>query len=312
MREVAILGYGSQGRAWALNLRDSRKDIIVGVPSRDPSRKAAASDGITDITTIAKAVKNSDILVFAFPDHLHGRVFKKSIRPNLNPGTALVFLHGFSVHFRTIVPPEDGDIILLAPLGPGKAVREKYLKGKSIGWFYSIYQNPTGRAGSVLNTLIKALRIDRKSMIKTSFKDEAIGDLFGEQVVLCGGLSQLIKSGFDTLVASGLSPDKAYLEVAYQLDLIVDLIKNHGIEGMFHRISVAARYGSYLTGPKIIDNNTGKKMRRILKKIEKGEFARKLNSLTPDDIKLMNKKLKRLTTPSLERAASKFRPTDND
>lgn len=305
---IAILGYGSQGRAWALNLRDSGRDVVVGIPSGDASRKTARKDGIKNIMTIDQAVRASKTIIFAFPDHLHGRIFKKHIRANLNPRTALVFLHGFSIHFKTVVPPDDCDVILLAPLGPGTAVREKYLKGESIGYFHCIHQNATGRAKTILNGFIKDLRIDRRAMIKTTFADEAVGDLFGEQAVLCGGLSQLIKAGYDTLTESGLSPDKAYLEVAYQIDLIVELIKNYGIEGMFKCISVAARYGSYLAGPKIIDGSVKKRMKKLLAEIEEGGFARKLNSLTPGKIKKLNADLKKLTSASLEKSAAKFSP----
>ncbi len=306
---TAVIGYGSQGRPWALNLRDSGRNIIVGIPSGDVSRQTARKDKIKNITTVANAVKNSDIVIFAFPDHLHGRVFDKNIRPNLKPKSALVFLHGFSVHFKTVVPPKDCDVILLAPLGPGVAVREKYLKKESIGFFYCIRQNATGIAQRILNDLIKDLRIDKKTMIKTTFEDEAVGDIFGEQAVLCGGMSQLVKTGFETLVENGLSPDKAYLEVAYQLDLLVDLMKKYGIEGMFKRISVSAMYGSLSAGPKIIDKAVKKKMQVVLSEIKSGKYARRLNSLTPAKIKKLHTQLKKMSSPSFEKAAKKFSPS---
>jgi len=309
--KTAIIGYGSQGRAWALNLKDSGRNIIVGIPSGDSSRKMAKTDGIKNITTVARAVKYSNIVIFAFPDHLHGRVYKKEIRPNLNPGSTLVFLHGFSVHFKTVVPPDDCDVILLAPLGPGEAVRERFLRKKPVGFFYCINRNTTGKAGSILDGLVKDLRIDRKTMIKTSFEDEAVGDLFGEQAVLCGGMSQLVKTGFETLVENGLSPDKAYLEVAYQLDLLVDLMKKYGIEGMFKRISVSAMYGSILAGHKIIDKSTKKKMKDVLSDIKSGKYAKKLNSLTPDKIKKLDRQLKKMSSASFEESAKKFSPLGN-
>jgi len=306
---TAIIGYGSQGRPWALNLRDSGRNIVVGIPSSDVSRRTAKKDKIKNITTVGTAVKNSDIIIFTFPDHLHGRVFDKEIRPNLKPKSAFVFLHGFSVHFKTVIPPKDCDVILLAPLGPGLAVREKYLKKESVGFFYCIHQDASGKAGQILNGLIKDLRIDKKTMIKTTFEDEAIGDIFGEQAVLCGGMSQLVKTGFETLVEYGLSPEKAYLEVAYQLDLLVDLMKKYGIEGMFRRISVSAMYGSLLAGPKIIDKSTRKKMRAALNDIKSGKYARKLNSLTPAKIKKLHTQLDKISSPSFEKAAKKFSPT---
>jgi ketol-acid reductoisomerase len=304
--KIAIIGYGSQGRSWALNLRDSGCDIVVGLPPKDSSRRMAQKDGIKNLTTIAKAASQSEIIIFAFPDHLHGRVFKKSIRPHLRPQAALVFLHGFSVHFKTVVIPRDCDVILLAPLGPGTAVREEYLAGQSVGYFFSIHQNATGRARAALRQLTRGLKIDEKKLIRTTFKEEAIGDLFGEQAVLCGGLSQLIKAGHTTLVKAGLSSDKAYLEVAYQLDLIIELIKKHGIEGMLRKISLAARYGTFLTGPKIIDAQTRKRMRQILSEITTGRFAGQLDSLTPAKIKKLNSSLSLLTTPAFEKSARKF------
>jgi len=308
---TAVIGYGSQGQAWAQNLRDSGRNIVLGLPLRDPSRKLASRDGIHHITSIAEATKLARIIIFAFPDHLHGKVFDEEIKPNLKPKSSLIFLHGFSIHFGTVKPPKNCDIILLAPLGPGLAVREKYIGHESIGYFYGIHRSGSGHAKRVLDQLIKDLRIDRKAMIKTTFRDEAIGDLFGEQAVLCGGLSQLIKAGYDTLTESGLSSDKAYLEVAYQIDLIADLIKKYGVEGMSHRISLAARYGSYLTGPKIINSGTKRRMKKILSEIKTGRFARRLNCLTPAKIKELDRQLKKLTSPSFEQSARKFSPINS-
>ncbi len=225
-----------------MNLRDSGQDVIVGLPLKSRSRKGVRKDKLA-VAIVPDAVAESEVIVFAFPDHLHEREFKANILPNLKPKTALVFLHGMSVHFGQVVPPKSNDIILLAPLGPGNAVRESYLAGNSIGYFHAVHQNGSGKARTVLNRLIRALKINESRLIKTTFREEAIGDLFGEQAVLCGGLSELILAGFETLRKAGLAPDKAYLEVAYQLDLIIDLIKRYGIKGMYERISVAARYG---------------------------------------------------------------------
>jgi ketol-acid reductoisomerase len=306
--KIAIIGYGSQGRAWAQNLKDSGCDITIGLATSSKSRRLAKKDGIENITTISRVVRNSDIIIFAFPDHVHGNTFKRDVEPFLKKNSALIFLHGFSIHFKTIISPSDCDIILLAPLGPGVAVREKYLEKKSISFFYGIEQNANKNAQQKLDYLIESLRIDKNAMIKTTFADEAIGDLFGEQAVLCGGLTQLIKYGFETLVESGLSPDKAYLEIGYQLDLIIDLIKNHGIEGMYDRISFTARYGSYKNGPKIIDKDVKKKMKETLRQIKKGEFARNINSLSISDQKSLRDRLKKLSHPKLEKSARKFAP----
>ncbi|MEW5923619.1 MAG: ketol-acid reductoisomerase [Candidatus Zixiibacteriota bacterium] len=307
-KTIAVIGYGSQGRAWALNLKDSGCEVIAGIPAKDASRKTAKRDRMRNIYTIPEAVRTAEIIVFAFPDHLHGTVYREKIAPNLKSGSTLVFLHGLSVHFGQVVPPDDCDVILLAPLGPGTAVREKYLKKEPIGYFYCIHQDATGKAKQTLKNFIHDMRIDKTAMIKTTFADEAIGDLFGEQVVLCGGLTELIKAGHETLVEAGLSSDKAYLEVAYQLDLIINLIKRFGIEGMYKRISMAAKYGSYRNGRRIIDENTRKNMKLILKEIKDGSFAGRLFKLTPDRIKKLQSDLKKMTTSALDKSALKFSP----
>ena len=304
--KIAIIGYGTQGQAWAKNLQDSGCKISIGLPSNSKSKKIAQKDKIKLITTVSQAVNEADIVIFAFPDHLHGPVFEKDIRPYLKKAAALVFLCGFSIHFKTIIPPSDSDIILLAPMGTGSAVRESYLGNKLVRFFQSVFQSESGLAEKKLKYLIKNLKIKNKALIKTTFEDEAIGDIFGEQAVICGGLTQLIKSGYETLTESGLSSDKAYLEVAYQLDLIVDLIKRFGIEGMYHRISVAAKYGSYLSGRKIIDSSVKKRMKETVREIKSGRFAQKLISLTPAKIKKLNNDLKKMSTKSFEKSAKKF------
>jgi len=305
---MAVLGYGSQGRAWALDLRDAGHEVVIGLKTRSRSRAMARQDGFANIVTVADAVKRASVIIMAVPDHIQGGLFNRDIKPHLRHDSALVFLHGFSIHFNTIVAPSDVDIILLAPLGPGTAVREKYLARESIGYFHAVGQNGTGKAKQRLDDLICALNIDRKALIKTSFADEAIGDLFGEQTVLCGGLTQLIKTGYETLREAGLSSDKAYLEVAYQLDLIVDLIKRYGIAGMYDRISMTARYGSSKTGPKVVNNTVRRNMQKALKEIKSGRFAEKLSSLTPDRCRQLRRDIKKLTTPDFERSARKFSP----
>ena len=291
-----------------MNLRDSGCDIVVGIPTGDPSRRRARSDMVRPVTTVGKACSEADIIIMAFPDHLHGQVFACEVAPNLKPNAAVVFLHGFSIHFKTIVPPDENDIILLAPLGPGVAVREKFLDRDSVGFFYAVHRDASGQAKQVLNFLIRNMRAERRSLIETSFAEEAVGDLFGEQAVLCGGLASLIKAGFDTLTEHGLDPDKAYLEVVYQLDLIINLIKEHGIAGMFERISVAAQYGSLRAGPKIIDSTVKATMKEILREIENGGFALKLNGLSPDKLERLSDDLKKLSSPDLEKAAARFSP----
>ncbi|MFQ6008045.1 MAG: ketol-acid reductoisomerase, partial [Candidatus Zixiibacteriota bacterium] len=262
-KKVAVLGYGSQGRAIALNLRDSGWNVIVGLRKGSKSRNMVHRDKFRQIYTISQAAAQADIVCFAFPDHLHGRVFNKEIAKNLTPKSTLWFLHGMSVHFKFVVPPDESDVILIAPHAPGVAVRENFLKKRPFTAFYAIFQDKSGAAGKTAFELAQAIGLPKRNLIPTTFEAEAIGDLFGEQVVLCGGLAALIKNGFEVLVENGIPPENAYLEVAYQLDLIIDLIKKHGIEGMFKRISVAARFGSLLSGPKIIDGSVKRRMKKI-------------------------------------------------
>lgn len=303
---IAVIGYGSQGNAIARNLHDSGYQVIVGLKDRSPERLTARKDGLKMITSVPEAVRQGDIVCFAFPDNLHGRVYETSIRDNLKKGATLWFLHGLSIHFGLVKPPRDTDVILLAPHGPGVAVREKFLTDKSLSAFYAIYQNPSRKAPATALSLAQALGIQRKRLVKTTFEDEAVGDIFGEQAVLCGALAMLIKTGFEVLKEQGIKSENAYLEVAYQLDLIVELIKKYGISGMFERISVTARYGSLLAGPEIIDQNVKKKMKKVIKDIKGGKFTSRLNQLDEKDIRSLKKALKMLTHPDLEKAAHKY------
>lgn len=306
-KRIAIIGYGSQGRAMALNFRDSGYDLIIGLRSRSRSRRVARNDGFHAILTIAEAVKRAEVVCFAFPDHRHGAVFDKEIAPYLKPGAALLFLHGLSIQYGLVKPQTNCDILLLAPHAPGVAVREQYLGDRAISAFYAVHRDYSRRAVQTVIELAGGMGIRKNRLVKTTFRDEAIGDLFGEQAVLCGGLAMLIKTGFDLLVERGIRPENAYLEVAYQLDLIVALIKKHGVQGMLNRISVAARYGSIQSGPKIIDAHTKRQMRRVLKEIESGTFASTLAALTPGEVRALTKRTSRLTTVSLERAGRKYR-----
>jgi ketol-acid reductoisomerase len=301
-----VIGYGSQGRAIARNLRDSGYPVLVGLRSRSKSTRLARQDGLSSIVPIGEAAERGNIVVFAFPDHMHGRVYKKSIAPFLKPGVTLWFLHGLSVHFGFVLPPPEADLILIAPHAPGLAVREKFLTDRSISAFSAIHTDHSRTAQATVTAMAAGIGIVESHLVKTSFEAEAIGDLFGEQAVLCGGLAGLIKAGFETLVEAGIKPDHAYLEVAFQLDLIIDLIKRYGIDGMFARISIAAQYGSLHAGPALITADTKKRMRRLLTEIQTGRFPKKLNSLKPADIARLRRSLKTLTDPRLEKAVRKF------
>jgi ketol-acid reductoisomerase len=305
-KQVTIIGYGSQGRAIALNLRDSGWKVVIGLRPRSKSRAKAKRDRFTQIWSIPEAVRKASNVIMAIPDHEHGRVFEREIRPSLSSDSALVFLHGLSIHFGLVKPPRSCDVVLIAPHAPGVALREKYLSDRSVSAFVAVAQNPSRSGWKTARTLAGGIGVAPKRQINTTFEHEAIGDIFGEQAVLCGGLAMLIKHGFDTLVEAGVPPDNAWLEVAYQLDLIVGLVKNHGISGMFDRISVAARYGSLLAGPRIIDQSVKRRMNHELAGIRSGRFAQLLNSLNPRDIVALNKSLSRLTSPTLEKSARKF------
>lgn len=303
---IAVLGYGSQGRAFALNLRDSGYDVMVGLRPRSANRSRAKGDGLKQVTTLPKAVRQADCVCFAFPDFRHGQVYRESIEPFIKSGVTLLFLQGMSIHFGYVVPPPDADVILIAPHAPGAAVRERFQTDRSISAFYAIRQDSSKRALNTTLELAQAVGFKKKRLMKTTFEHEAVGDLFGEQVVLCGGLAALIKNGFEVLVENGLPPENAYLEVAYQLDLIVDLIKKYGVEGMLNRISVTARYGSIEAGPKIVNESTRNRMRQVFRRIQSGKFTERLNRLTDNEIEKLAESLKTLSNPELEKAARKF------
>ena len=305
-KTVAVLGYGSQGRAVALNLRDSGYQVNIGLKKNSKSRTIAQKDKFKIIDEIANVVSDVSIIIFALPDHLQGRLYQLDIIKNLKPKSTLVFLHGFSVHFGFVVPSKDCDVILIAPHAPGISVREKFLGKKDLSAFYAVYQNHSGKALGTAYALAKAVGFKKSKMVKTTFEMEAIGDLFGEQAVLCGGMSELIHHGYEVLLENGFPPENAYLEVAYQLDLIIDLIKKYGITGMFERISVAARFGSVTSGPAIIDQKVKKRMQKLFNDIKAGKFAKKLNKIDENDIKILNKSISKKILPSFEKAAKKF------
>ncbi|HWR82832.1 MAG TPA: ketol-acid reductoisomerase [Candidatus Deferrimicrobium sp.] len=303
---IGVIGYGPQGRAVALNLRDSGYRVIIGLRPRSRTREIARKDGFKEICRIPEAVGYSDVVCFAFPDYIHGKVFERQIAAFLRPQTTLWFLQGLSVHFGFLNPPENCDVILIAPHAPGAAVRENYVSGRPFSGFYAVHQDATGKASRTALALAQGIGIPESRLIATSFADEAVGDLFGEQAVLCGGLAALIKNGFEVLVENGIPPENAYLEVAYQLDLIIDLVKRYGIEGMLKRISVTARYGSLRAGGKIIDNSVRERMQQIFRGIRVGRFAHSLKMLTGSDVARFDRECRRLSSPLLEKAARKF------
>ncbi|MCP4631411.1 MAG: ketol-acid reductoisomerase [candidate division Zixibacteria bacterium] len=273
-RRVAVIGFGSQGKAQAFNLRDSGIEVVIGLSS-SRSRKRARKDGF-ECFSVSKAVMVGDIISFLFPDQKHKEVFDNDVAPNLFPGKTLLFAHGLSVHFGLVKPPDLCDVIMVAPHGPGTLLRQRYIKKKGVACFIGVHSDCSGNAKETALAYAHAIGCTRSGAFETSFEDEAVGDILGEQVALCGGLTELLEAAFETLVIGGLSPENAYLECVQQLDLIVDLIKRHGISGMYRRISHVAEYGSYLNKNRIINEKSRRAMRAVFEEIKKGEFTDKL------------------------------------
>ena len=301
-RSVGIIGYGSQGRAQALNMRDSGIQPLIGLPSRSRSRIRARSDGF-ETTTVPRLVKRCDILCFLAPDHLHGEIFALDICDRLRAGQMLVFAHAASVHFGAVKPPGFVDTVLIAPLGPGQRLRELYRKKPGVACFFAVNYDATGRARPVGLAVARAIGCLQSGAIETTFIEEAVGDIFGEQAVLCGGLARLLKLGFDTLVDNGLPPEKAYLECVYQIDLIVDLIKSHGIAGMLKKISQTAAYGAVKSGPRVLDDRLRGNFENLYREVASGRFFAELEKRKPAD--QINESL--LTDDRFEKAARRIR-----
>ena len=272
-KKVAIIGYGSQGHAHALNLKESGIDVVVGLYEGSKSWKIAEEDGLK-VATVADATKDSDIVMILLPDELQGQVYKESIEPNLKKGAALAFAHGFNIHFGQITPPADTDIFMAAPKGPGHLVRRVYREGFGVPALIAVYQDGTGKAKDLALAYTKGIGSTRAGVLETSFKEETETDLFGEQAVLCGGTTELVKAGFDTLVEAGYQPEIAYFECLHELKLIVDLLYEGGFENMRHSISDTAEYGDYMIGKRIITQDTRAEMKKVLEEIQDGVFAR--------------------------------------
>ena len=272
-KTIAIIGYGSQGHAHALNLKESGAKVVVGLYEGSKSWSKAEADGLT-VKTVADAVKTADVVMILIPDEKQAAVYKASIQPNLKPGAALAFAHGFNIHFNQIVPPANVDVFLVAPKGPGHLVRRVYQEGKGVPCLFAIHQDYTGQAREIALAYAKGVGGTRAGTIETSFKDETETDLFGEQAVLCSGASELIKAGFETLVEAGYPPEMAYFECLHELKLIVDLIYEGGLARMRYSVSDTAEYGDYVVGKRIITEETRKEMKKVLAEIQDGTFAR--------------------------------------
>jgi ketol-acid reductoisomerase len=272
-KQVAIIGYGSQGHAHANNLKDSGVSVTVGLRKDGASWKKAKNAGI-DVKEVAAAVKGAEVVMILLPDEHHAQVYFDEIEPNLKKGAMLAFAHGFNVHFRQIEPRADLDVIMIAPKGPGHLVRSTYTQGGGVPALIAIAQDSSGRARDVALSYAAAIGAARAGVIETTFREECETDLFGEQVVLCGGLTALIQAGFETLVEAGYAPEMAYFECLHEVKLIVDLIYEGGIANMRYSVSNTAEYGDFTRGPRIVTDETKAEMKRILKEIQTGNFAR--------------------------------------
>jgi ketol-acid reductoisomerase len=272
-KTCAVIGFGSQGHAHALNLKDSGVKVIIGLYASSKSRQVAKEKGF-EVFDTAEAVKRADVIFVAVPDTKIPAVYNKDIAPNLAKGKTLLFSHGFAIHFKTITPPKDVDVIMVAPKGPGHIVRRQYTEGKGVPALIAVYQNPSKQAKKTALAWAKGLGGTRGGVIETSFKEETETDLFGEQTVLCGGASALVQAGFETLVEAGYSPEMAYFECLHELKLIVDLMNESGIAGMRFSISETAKWGDVSVGPKIVDAGVKKRMKAALKDIQTGKFAK--------------------------------------
>jgi len=271
-KTVAIIGYGSQGHAHAQNLKDSGVHVVVGLRPTSASVEKAKAAGL-EVCTTAEAAKKGDLIMILTPDQNQPDIYEKDIKPNLEAGNVLMFAHGFAIHFNQIVPPKDVDVIMVAPKGPGHTVRSQYLEGKGVPSLIAIHQDASGKAKDYALAYACGIGAGRAGIIETTFRAETETDLFGEQAVLCGGVCELMQAGFDTLVEAGYEPEMAYFECIHEMKLIVDLINSGGFAMMRYSISDTAEYGDYVTGKRLITEETRKEMKKVLSEIQDGTFA---------------------------------------
>ncbi len=305
-KTLAVLGFGSQGHAHALNLKESGLNVIVGLYDGSKSIAVARERGFKVYPT-AEAVRRADVIFVALPDTKQASAYAKDIAPNLTKGKTLLFSHGFSIHFKTIVPPKNVDIILVAPKGPGHIVRRQYTEGKGVPSLIAVYQNPSGQAKKVALAWARGIGGTRAGVIETTFKEETETDLFGEQTVLCGGASALVQAGYETLVEAGYQPEMAYFECLHELKLIVDLMNEAGISGMRFSISETAKWGDVTVGPKIIDASVKKRMKAALKDVQNGKFAKGWVAEYKGGYKKYNALLKKGEQHGIEKVGARLR-----
>jgi ketol-acid reductoisomerase len=305
-KTLAVLGFGSQGHAHALNLKESGAHVIIGLYPGSKSREVAKNLGF-EVYDTAEAVKRADVIMVGLPDTKQPAAYKKDIEPNLSKGKTLLFSHGFSIHYKTIVPPKNVNVIMVAPKGPGHIVRRQFTEGKGVPALIAVYQNPGKDAKKIALAWAKGVGGTRAGVIETDFKEETETDLFGEQTVLCGGCSALVQAGFETLIEAGYSPEMAYFECLHELKLIVDLMNEAGIAGMRFSISETAKWGDVSVGPKIIDAGVKKRMKAALKDIQNGKFAKGWIKEYEGGYKTYNKLLKDGEKHPIEKTGAKLR-----
>jgi len=271
-KKIAVIGYGSQGHAHALNLRDSGFDVVIGI-RQGKSQQKAEDDGFT-VKPVAEAVKEANLTMVLLPDENQAKVYTDDIKDNLQEGSALAFAHGFNIHYSQVVPPANVDVFLVAPKGPGHLVRRTFEEGAGVPALFGIYQDFTGNAKEVALAYAAGVGGARAGVLETTFQEETETDLFGEQAVLCGGLTSLVKSGFETLTEAGYQPEVAYFETLHEVKLIVDLMYEGGLENMRYSVSDTAQWGDFVSGPRVINDETKARMKEVLEDIQSGEFAK--------------------------------------
>ncbi|AWN22725.1 ketol-acid reductoisomerase [Deinococcus irradiatisoli] len=303
---IAIIGYGSQAHAHAQNLRDSGLNVVVGLREGSSSKAKAEQAGLR-VATIEDAVKEADVVMLLIPDENQPKTYQESIAPNLTAGKALAFGHGFNIHFGRITPPKDVDVFLVAPKGPGHMLRRVYADGAGMPSIFAVEQDASGNARDIALAYARGIGGTRAGVLETTFKEETETDLFGEQSVLCGGVTHLIQAGFETLVEAGYQPEIAYFETLHEVKLIVDLIYEKGFEGMRHSISNTAEYGDYVTGPRIITDDTKATMKSVLGDIQSGKFAQSFIQDAESGFPYMNEQRQKMRDHKLEVVGKELR-----
>jgi ketol-acid reductoisomerase len=306
-RHVAVLGYGSQGHAHALSLRDSGVDVRVGLPEGSKSREKAENDGLR-VLTPSEAVEEANLVMILAPDHVQRDLYNQHVAPNLVEGDALFFGHGLNIRYGLIEAPEGVDVCMVAPKGPGHLVRRQFEAGRGVPVLVAVEKDASGKALDLALSYAKGIGGTRAGALRTTFKEETETDLFGEQAVLCGGVSELIKAGFDTLIEAGYQPEVAYFECLHEMKLIVDLMYEGGISKMYWSVSDTAEYGGYTRGPRVINDKTREEMRRILGEIQDGSFARQLVNEFDSGQKEFKRYREELAEDAIEKTGAKLRP----